>query len=80
MVAEMVMPDGKWLDISAEGNDRAAARYWRNTYSDRRFDSTNMTGKLIAEHALFEAVTNRIDPRHVETWGPIDMLEEIGAA
>lgn len=77
MVAEMMMPDDKWLDIAAQGNDRAAVRYWRSTYSDKRFDSPNMDGKLIAEHALYKAILGRIDPRHIETWGPLDQMETV---
>jgi general secretion pathway protein E len=75
MVAEMMMPDDDWLDIAANGNDRAAMRHWRNTYSDRRVESANMEGKLVVEHTLYKALSGEVDPRNIERFGPLDQLE-----
>lgn len=75
MVAEMMMPDDNWLDISGKGQDRAAMRYWRDTYSNKRMDSPDMRGKTIAEHALYKSITGMIDPRNIEKFGPLELLE-----
>lgn len=74
MVAEMMLPDDEWLDIAAKGNDRAAMRAWRNC-SDKRIDSPNMNGKLVAEHAIYNSITGKIDPRTIERFGPLEQLE-----
>lgn len=75
MLAEMMMPDDDWLDLSATGNDRAAMRQWRMTYSDKNIHSPDMSGKLIAEHATYKAIQGLIDPRVIEAYGPLDSLE-----
>ena len=76
MVAEMLMPDDEWRTIAAKGDDRAAIRYWRET-SDKRMDSPNMDGKLVAEHTIYKAILGRVDPRNIETFGPLNQLEVI---
>lgn len=77
MVAEMMMPDDQWLDIAATGNDRAAMRYWRETYSNRQIDSPDMNGKLVVEHTVYKALMGQVDPRNIERFGPLDQLEVI---
>ena len=77
MVAEMMMPDDQWLDIAATGNDRAAMRYWRETYSNRQVDSPDMNGKLVVEHTVYKALMGQVDPRNIERFGPLDQLEVI---
>ncbi len=75
MVAEMMTPDDGWLDDSATGNDRLAMRNWRMNYSDKRIDSPNMTGKLVAEHTIFKALLGQVDPRNITRFGPLKQLE-----
>ncbi len=75
MLAEMMLPDDPWLDLSAQGKDREAMRHWRTTYSDRRIDSPNMSGKVVMEHAIYKSLMGTIDPRNIERHGVLDLLE-----
>lgn len=75
MLAEMMLPDDTWLDLSAQGKDRDAMRHWRRTYSDHRIDSPSMNGKLVIEHAIHKSYLGTIDPRNVEKHGVLDLLE-----
>ena len=75
MLAEMMLPDDPWLDLSAQGKDREAMRHWRTTYSDKRIDSPNMNGKVVMEHAIYKSLIGTIDPRNIERHGVLDLLE-----
>lgn len=75
MLAEMMLPDDQWLDLSAQGKDRDAMRHWRQTYSDKRIDSPAMNGKLVIEHAIYKSMVGIIDPRNIERHGVLDLLE-----
>lgn len=77
MVAEMMLPDDEWLDISTTGNDRKALKEWRFRYSDRNIHSSNMNGKLVTEHTIFKAINQLVDPRNVTRFGPIEQFEVI---
>lgn len=66
IVAEIMIPDEGWLDLTREGRDRAAWRHYRSTYSDRDLLSEDMDGKTVLEHALLKAMRGTIDPRHTD--------------
>lgn len=84
MVAEMMIPDRDWLDLTQEGQDRAAWHQYRQNHSDlmnagmrMAFDSPNMDGKTVQEHALYKAIAGAdghgmIDPRRVDAFGPLE--------
>jgi len=69
IVAEMMIPDDEWLDLSAQGNDRAAWRNYQNTYSDGDLASANMCGKSALEHAIYKALNGALDPIGLERFG-----------
>ena len=69
IVAEMMIPDDEWLDLSAQGRDRAAWQHYQNTYSDRDVSSPDMTGKSALEHAIYKALNGWIDPTGLERFG-----------
>lgn len=73
--AEVLMPDEKWLDLSAAGKDREAMRQWRHNYSDRNITSEDMNGKLVIEHAIYKAHMGLIDPRNIERFGQLLTME-----
>ena len=68
VVAEMMIPDEEWLELTRDSRDIEAARHFRSM-SDGRFDSEDMQGKTVFEHALFKALTGQIDPRYVARFG-----------
>ena len=68
VVAEMMIPDEQWLELTRDCRDIEAARYFRS-FSDGRFDTENMHGKTVFEHALFKALQGQIDPRYVSRFG-----------
>lgn len=74
VVAEMYQPTRNFLQAMRDNDDYAAERIWRSE-SDKRFDSPNMRGKTMFEHALYKAFTGLIDPRHVETFELFDQYE-----
>lgn len=73
--AEMLMPENGWLDLSSEGKDRDAIRWWRHEYSNRDLLSPNMDGKLVSEHAMYKAAQGYIDPREIERFTQLQSLE-----
>lgn len=77
IVAEMMIPDEEWFEISAQGKDRLAWRTFRQSYSDRDLCSENMTGKTVQEHAMLKAQLGLIDLRQVERFGPLSEYELI---
>jgi general secretion pathway protein E len=73
IVAEMlVADDDEWLDLCAAGKDRAAWRYYRETYSNGDLSSPNMDGKTVMEHAIYKATRGEVDPTNVELFGDFD--------
>lgn len=75
LVSEMMIPEDPWLDLAADGKDREAMRWWRNTYNNKDFFSENTDGKLVIEHTIFKAVSGLTDPRNIERFGQLDALE-----
>ncbi|MGN5477583.1 ATPase, T2SS/T4P/T4SS family [Cupriavidus basilensis] len=67
VVAEMLQPTRAILDKIRKGEIFEAERLWRGAW-DGRFDSPNMTGKTVFQHALYKAYLGHIDPRTVETF------------
>jgi type II secretory ATPase GspE/PulE/Tfp pilus assembly ATPase PilB-like protein len=74
VVAEMYQPTRTFLQRMRDKDDYGAERIWRSE-SDKRFDSPNMRGKTMFEHALYKAYTGLIDPRQVETFELFDQYE-----
>lgn len=68
VVAEMMIPDEQWLELTRDSRDIEAARHFRS-FSDGRVDTENMHGKTVFEHALFKALQGQIDPRYVSRFG-----------
>lgn len=65
VVAEMMMPDRKWLELTRAGQDYEALMYYRES-SDGRFDTPDMTGKTVLEHTLFKSLDGSVDPRNCQ--------------
>lgn len=76
VVAEMLQPTRAILDKLRKGDIFEAERLWRGSW-DGRFDSPNMTGKTVFQHALYKAYLGHIDPRTVETFETFDRFEII---
>ncbi|HDR9034169.1 TPA: Flp pilus assembly complex ATPase component TadA [Burkholderia vietnamiensis] len=74
VVAEMYQPTRNFLQAMRRNDDFEAERIWRSE-GDKRFDSPNMRGKTMFEHALYKAYTGLIDPRQVETFELFDQYE-----
>jgi type II secretory ATPase GspE/PulE/Tfp pilus assembly ATPase PilB-like protein len=74
IVAEMLQPDRTWLRHVRHNDDDAALQYFRST-SDRSFDSPDMTGKTVFEHALFKALQGEIDVRNCEEFDGFERFE-----
>lgn len=79
VVAEMLLPDSQWLALTKNGDHLGAHRYFRSL-SDRRFDSENMVGKTIFEHALHKAYRGLVDPRLCRKWGSFNRFEILSEA
>lgn len=61
-VGEFLIPDATWISLTAAGKSREADQYYRS-FSDKRFDTDNMDGKTVFEHALYKAQLGLVDPR-----------------
>lgn len=68
VVAEMMIPDRQWLDHIRNGEDYEALMHYR-FFSDRRFDTDDMTGKTVFEHTMYKALLGIVDPRECERFG-----------
>lgn len=66
-VAELVDPDLPMLKLLRNRDEFAAAAYQR-TKSDGRFDSDDMTGKTLFDHAFYLALQGTVDPSFAEQW------------
>jgi type II secretory ATPase GspE/PulE/Tfp pilus assembly ATPase PilB-like protein len=62
VVAEMMIPDSKWLSHIRKGEDSEALLHYRS-FSDRDITSENMDGKTVFEHTLHKALIGHVDPR-----------------
>ena len=74
IVAEMLQPDRVWLRHVRNNDDDAALQHFRAA-SDRRFDSPDMTGKTVFEHALHKALQGEIDVRNCEEFDGFERFE-----
>ncbi|PQJ26117.1 hypothetical protein BSZ31_15345 [Limnobacter sp. SAORIC-690] len=74
VVAEILTPDRKWLNLIRQGKDYEAMMYYRSK-SDGNFKSENMDGKTVFEHTLFKALQGDVDPRHCERFDSFDRFE-----
>jgi type II secretory ATPase GspE/PulE/Tfp pilus assembly ATPase PilB-like protein len=74
IVAEMLQPDRTWLRHVRNNDDDAALQHFRSS-SDRRLDSSDMTGKTVFEHALYKALQGEIDVRNCEEFDGFERFE-----
>ena len=74
IVAEMLQPDRTWLRHVRNNDDDAALQHFRSA-GDRRFDSPDMTGKTVFEHALYKALQGEIDVRNCEEFDGFERFE-----
>jgi type II secretory ATPase GspE/PulE/Tfp pilus assembly ATPase PilB-like protein len=78
VVAEMLQPDRVWLRHVRNNDDDAALQHFR-TAGDRQFDSADMTGKTVFEHALYKALQGEIDVRNCEEFDGFERFEILPA-
>ena len=78
VVAELLAPDRTWLRLIRDHKDFDALEYFRSM-SDRKFDSPNMHGKTVFEHALFKASLGEIDLRHCEKFDSLERFRVLDA-
>lgn len=74
VVAEMMMPDRRWLELTREGRDYEALMHYRQT-SDGRFDTPDMTGKTVLEHTLYKALGGLVDVRHCQRFDSLKRFD-----
>lgn len=74
VVAEMMQPDRQLLELLRERKLFDAEKLWRSR-SDGRFDSPDMRGKTVFQHALYKAFLGQVDPRVVERFTAFDRFE-----
>ena len=79
IVAEMLQPDRVWLRHVRNNDDDAALQHFRSV-SDRQFDSPDMTGKTVFEHALYKALQGEIDVRNCEEFDGFERFEILSGA
>ena len=78
IVAEMLQPDRIWLRHVRNNDDDAALQHFRSA-GNRQFDSADMTGKTVFEHALFKALQGEIDVRNCEEFDGFERFEILSA-
>lgn len=74
VVAEMMIPDRRWLELTRGGLDYEATVHYRQM-SDGRFDTPSMTGKTVLEHALFKALDGMVDPRQCQRFDSLKRFD-----
>jgi type II secretory ATPase GspE/PulE/Tfp pilus assembly ATPase PilB-like protein len=74
IVAEMLQPDRLWLRHVRNNDDDAALQHFRS-FGNRQFDSADMTGKTVFEHALYKALQGEIDVRNCEEFDGFERFE-----
>ena len=74
IVAEMLQPDRVWLRHVRNNDDDAALQHFRSA-GNRQFDSPDMTGKTVFEHALYKALQGEIDVRNCEEFDGFERFE-----
>ena len=78
IVAEMLQPDRIWLRHVRNNDDDAALQHFRSA-GNRQFDSPDMTGKTVFEHALYKALQGEIDVRNCEEFDGFERFEILPA-
>jgi type II secretory ATPase GspE/PulE/Tfp pilus assembly ATPase PilB-like protein len=78
IVAEMLQPDRTWLRHVRNNDDDAALQHFRAA-GDRQFDSPDMTGKTVFEHALHKALQGEIDVRNCEEFDGFERFDILPA-
>jgi type II secretory ATPase GspE/PulE/Tfp pilus assembly ATPase PilB-like protein len=79
IVAEMLQPDRLWLRHVRNNDDDAALQHFRS-FGNRQFDSADMTGKTVFEHALYKALQGEIDVRNCEEFDGFERFEILPSA
>lgn len=79
VVAEMLIPDRQWLSLTREENDYEAMQHYRS-FSDKRFDSDDMTGKTVFEHTLYKSLQGNVDPRQCARFASFARFEILKGA
>jgi general secretion pathway protein E len=74
VVAEMMIPDRRWLELTRAGRDYEAMMYYRQM-SDGKFDSPDMTGKTVLEHTLFKALDGTVDARNCQRFDSLKRFD-----
>ena len=74
IVAEMLQPDRLWLRHVRNNDDDAALQHFRS-FGNRQFDSADMSGKTVFEHALYKALQGEIDVRNCEEFDGFERFE-----
>jgi general secretion pathway protein E len=74
VVAEMMIPDRRWLELTRDGRDYEAMMHYRQM-SDGKFDSADMTGKTVLEHTLFKALGGTVDPRNCQRFDSLKRFD-----
>ncbi len=72
--AEIIVPDGRMLEMLTTGRDMEARRYWRSRQAEG-FASADMDGKEAWGHVLFDVSEGTVDPYYFErTFGSAALL------
>ncbi len=74
VVAEVYSPDSNWLTMIRNAKDYDAMRYFRSK-SNHVYDSPDMTGKTVFEHALYKSLMGIVDPRVCERFDSFARFE-----
>jgi type II secretory ATPase GspE/PulE/Tfp pilus assembly ATPase PilB-like protein len=74
VVAEMMIPDRRWLELTRNGMDYEATVHYRSQ-SDGRFDTPDMTGKTILEHTLYKSLDGTVDPRQCQRFDSLKRFD-----
>lgn len=79
ILAEMMIPDEEWLDLSAVGKDRGAWRNYQERYSDGDLTSGDMTGKSVFEHAIYKGLQGEIDATGIERFDLFENYQSVAS-
>lgn len=76
VVAEVLLPDERILDLLLRGDDFGAKKYWRSKRCSH-FSQPDMTGKEVWGHALYDISQGVLDPFYFEhTFGNPSLFSE----
>lgn len=74
VVAEMLIPDREWLQLTRAGKDYEAMVHYRSA-SDGKYDSEDMRGKTVFQHTLYKASYGLVDPRACQQFSSFQSFE-----